>query len=85
MQDKKLRDTSVCMKNCFACEKWLNAEFKERGKMSKEKIIERLESIKETFETFAYGLDDIHLDIEALEYAIDYMEEKENAEKKDIC
>lgn len=53
--------------------------------MSKEEAIERLESIKETFETFAYGLDDIHLDIEALEYAIDYMEEKENAEKENNC
>jgi hypothetical protein len=41
--------------------------------MSKEEAIKRLESIKETFETFSYGLDDIHLDIEALEYAIGYL------------
>ena len=45
--------------------------------MSKEEIIERLESIKETFETFAYGLDDIHLDIEALEYAIENLKKEE--------
>lgn len=53
--------------------------------MTKEESIKRLESIKETYETFAHGLDDIHLDIEALEYAIGYMEEKENAEKKNNC
>lgn len=45
--------------------------------MSKEEIIERLESIKETFETFSYGLNDIHLDIEALEYAIGYLKGNE--------
>lgn len=41
--------------------------------MTKEESIKRLESIKETYETFAHGLDDIHLDIEALEYAIGYL------------
>lgn len=41
--------------------------------MTKEEAIKRLESIKETYETFAGGLDDIHLDIEALEYAIRYL------------
>lgn len=41
--------------------------------MTKEESIKRLESIKETYETFAYGLDDIHLDVEALEYAIGYL------------
>lgn len=41
--------------------------------MTKEESIKRLESIKETYETFTHGLDDIHLDIEALEYAIGYL------------
>lgn len=41
--------------------------------MTKEEVIKRLESIKETYETFAGGLDDIHLDIEALGYAIGYL------------
>ena len=49
--------------------------------MTKEEVIERLESIKETYETFADGLDDIHLDIEALEYAIEYV--KGNKEKEE--
>lgn len=44
--------------------------------MTKEEAIERLESIKETYETFAHGLDDIHLDIEAIEYAIGYLKGK---------
>ncbi len=41
--------------------------------MTKEEVIKRLESIKETYETFAGGLDDIHLDIEALGIAIGYL------------
>lgn len=41
--------------------------------MTKEEAIKRLESIKETYETFSGGLDDIHLDIEALELAIEYL------------
>ena len=55
--------------------------------MSKEEAIERLESIKETFETFAHGLDDIHLDIEALEFAIENLRKGNDiyAEKKDNC
>ena len=45
--------------------------------MTKEEVIERLESIKETYETFAHGLEDIHLDIEALEYAIENLRKEE--------
>lgn len=45
--------------------------------MTNEEAIKRLESIKETFETFACELDDIHLDIEAIEYAIENLR-KEN-------
>lgn len=52
--------------------------------MTKEEIIERLESIKETFESFSYGLDDIHLDIEALEYAIGYLKGKPMTNKEKI-
>lgn len=44
--------------------------------MTKEEAIKRLESIKETYETFAHELDDIHLDIEALDYAIGYLKGK---------
>lgn len=55
----------------------------------REKAIERLESIKETYETFSCGLDDIHLDIEALEFAIGYLKgkRKTNREKifEDFC
>ena len=55
--------------------------------MTKEEIIKRLESIKETYETFACGLDDIHLDIEALEFAIENLRKGNDiyAEKKNNC
>lgn len=52
--------------------------------MTKEESIKRLESIKETYETFAYGLDDIHLDVEALEYAIGYLKGKPMTNKEKI-
>ena len=52
--------------------------------MTKEEAIERLESIKETYETFACGLDDIHLDIEALEYAIGYLKGKTKTNREKI-
>ena len=52
--------------------------------MTKEEIIKRLESIKETFETFACGLDDIHLDIEALEYTIGYLKGKQMTNREKI-
>lgn len=57
--------------------------------MTNEEVIKRLESIKETYESFACGLDDIHLDIEALEYAIEYVngneERKEIKDEKETC
>ena len=52
--------------------------------MTKEEAIKRLESIKETYETFACGLDDIHLDIEALEYAIGYLKGKTKTNREKI-
>ena len=52
--------------------------------MTKEEAIERLESIKETYETFAHGLDDIHLDIEAIEYAIGYLKGKQKTNREKI-
>lgn len=52
--------------------------------MNKEEAIKRLESIKETYETFAGGLDDIHLDIEALEYAIENLNYKPATNREKI-